>query len=99
MTVRSSPGRSIARRASFTGTTRTAEDVMSVRPCTTAEEMCAAFAPMWHYFGQLPPSPDAIKHFARVLAPARVHGAFEGEKAVAGSAAFAFDLTVPGGQV
>jgi predicted acetyltransferase len=61
--------------------------------------MCAAFAPMWHYFGQLPPSPDAIKHFARVLAPERVHAAFEGDKAVAGSAAFAFDLTVPGGRV
>jgi len=61
--------------------------------------MCAAFAPMWHYFGQLPPSPDAIKHFARVLAPERVHAAFEGDNVVAGSAAFAFDLTVPGGQV
>jgi predicted acetyltransferase len=61
--------------------------------------MCAAFAPMWHYFGQLPPTPDAIKHFARVLAPQRVHAAFEGENVVAGSAAFAFDLTVPGGQV
>jgi predicted acetyltransferase len=61
--------------------------------------MCAAFAPIWHYFGQLPPSPDAIKHFARVLAPERVHAAFEGDKVVAGSAAFAFDLTVPGGQV
>jgi len=72
---------------------------MSVRPCTTAEEMCAAFAPMWHYFGQLPPSQDAIRHFARVLAPERVHAAFEGDKVVAGSAAFAFDLTVPGGQV
>jgi hypothetical protein len=46
--------------------------------------MCAAFAPMWHYFGQLPPSPDAIKHFARVLAPERVHAAFEGDKVVAG---------------
>jgi predicted acetyltransferase len=61
--------------------------------------MSAAFAPMWHYLGQLPPSPDAIKHFARVLAPERVHAAFEGDKAVAGSAAFAFDLTVPGGRV
>jgi predicted acetyltransferase len=72
---------------------------MNVRPCMTAEEMCAAFAPMWHYFGQLPPSPDAIKHFARVLAPERVHAAFEGDNVVAGSAAFAFDLTVPGGRV
>jgi predicted acetyltransferase len=61
--------------------------------------MCAAFAPMWHYVGLLPPSQDAIKHFARVLTPERVHAAFEGDKAIAGSASFPFDLTVPGGQV
>jgi len=70
---------------------------MSVRPCTTAEEMCAAFAPIWHYFGQLPPSPDAIKHFARVLEPQRAHAGFDGEAVVSGSASFPFDLTVPVG--
>jgi predicted acetyltransferase len=72
---------------------------MIVRPCANAEEMHAAFAPIWHYFGQLPPSEDAIKHFARVLQPQRVHAGFDGGAVVAGSAAFAFDLTVPGGQV
>ena len=72
---------------------------MTVRPCANAEEMRAAFAPIWHYFGQLPPSEDAIKHFARVLEPQRVHAGFDGDKVVAGSAAFAFDFTVPGGQV
>jgi len=72
---------------------------MTVRPCANAEEMCAAFAPIWHYFGQLPPSADAIKHFARVVEPQRVHAGFEGDKVVSGSAAFAFELTVPGGQV
>ena len=29
---------------------------MDVRPCLNAEEMRAAFAPIWHYFGQLPPT-------------------------------------------
>jgi predicted acetyltransferase len=72
---------------------------MTVRPCANADEMRAAFAPIWHYFGQLPPTEDAVKHFARVLDPQRAHAAFEGDQAVAGSAAFAFDLTVPGGQV
>lgn len=72
---------------------------MHVRTCTTTEEMCAAFAPIWHYFGQLPPSPDATKHFLRVLEPERVHGAFDGDVAVAGSGSFPFDLTVPGGRV
>ena len=72
---------------------------MRVRACTNAEERRAAFGPMWHYFGQSPPSDDAIKHFHRIMPPDRVHAAFEGELAVAGSGAFAFDLTVPGGQV
>ena len=72
---------------------------MNVRPCTTAEEMRAAFAPIWHYFGQSAPSEDAVKHFRRVMTPDRVFAAFEGDKAVAGSGAFPFDLTVPGGQV
>jgi predicted acetyltransferase len=72
---------------------------MEVRACVTAEEMRAAFAPIWHYFGQLPPSEDAIKHFNRVLEPERAVIGFDGEATVAGAAAFPFDLTVPGGQV
>ena len=78
-TARSSRGRSIARRASSTGTSRTAEGGHDVRPCANAEEMRAAFAPIWHYFGQLPPTDDAIKHFARVLEPERVHAGFDGD--------------------
>jgi predicted acetyltransferase len=72
---------------------------MQVRPCANAGEMRAALGPIWHYFGQNPPTGDAVKHFDRILPPERVHAAFEGEKAVAGSGSFAFDLTVPGGQV
>ena len=41
---------------------------MKARPCANADEMRAALAPIWHYFGQNPPSDDAIKHFKRVLA-------------------------------
>jgi len=72
---------------------------MDVRPCANADEMRAAFAPIWHYFGQLPPTADAINHFARVTGPDRVHAGFDGDRVVAGSATFPFDLTVPGGQV
>src|SRR5437660_4669374 len=72
---------------------------MNVRPCATADEMRAAFAPIWHYFGQNPPSDDAIRHFKRVLPAERVHAGFDGDRVVSGSASFAFDLTVPGGQV
>ena len=59
---------------------------MNVRPCATAEEMRAAFAPLWHYFGQNPPSDDAVTHFKRVLPIERVHAGFDREKIVSGSA-------------
>ena len=62
--------------------------------------MRAAFAPIWHYFGQLPPTADAIKHFdARARAAARACGLRRRRGRRRAPAAFAFDLTVPGGQV
>ena len=70
-----------------------------IRACTSLSEMSAAFAPIWHYFGHLPPSEEATKHFHRVLTPERTIAAFDGARATAGSAAFDFDLTVPGGSV
>jgi predicted acetyltransferase len=72
---------------------------MNVRPCANPDEMRAAFAPIWHYFGQQPPTGEQLNHFARVLEPQRVHAGFDGDAVVAGSGTFAFDLTVPGGQV
>jgi len=45
------------------------------------------------------PSDDAINHFKRVLPHERVYAGFDGEKIVAGTGAFPFDLIVPGGQV
>jgi len=61
--------------------------------------MCAALAPIWHYFGQNPPSDDAIRHFKRVLPHERVHAGFDADRIVAGTGAFDFALTIPGGQV
>jgi predicted acetyltransferase len=72
---------------------------MKARPCISADEMPAALAPIWHYFGQNPPSDDGIKHFRRVLPHERVYAGFDGEKIVAGTGAFPFDLIIPGGQV
>lgn len=80
-------------------TTLQRNQVMHVRACTNTEEMRAAFGPIWHYFGQLPPSEERLKHFERVLAPERVHAGFDGDDIVSGSASFPFALTVPGGQV
>ena len=72
---------------------------MKARPCISADEMPAALAPIWHYFGQNPPSDDGVKHFRRVLPHERVYPGFDGEKIVAGTGAFPFDLMIPGGQV
>ncbi|MEJ0075949.1 MAG: GNAT family N-acetyltransferase [Alphaproteobacteria bacterium] len=72
---------------------------MKVRPCSNTDEMRAAMAPIWHYFGLNLPTDDAIKHFKRVLPHERVHAGFDGEKIVAGTAAFPLDLVIPGGQV
>jgi hypothetical protein len=48
--------RKAAQGASPAGISRIAEGVMTVRPCATTDEMRAAFAPIWHYFGQSAPS-------------------------------------------
>jgi predicted acetyltransferase len=71
----------------------------NVRPCANADEMRAAFAPIWHYFGRLPPTSDAIAHFSRIMPQDHVHAGFDGDQVVAGSGAYSFDLTVPGGRV
>jgi predicted acetyltransferase len=78
---------------------KSASNVMKARPCISAEEMPAALAPIWHYFGQNPPSEEGIKHFRRVLPHERVYAGFDGEKIVAGTGAFPFDLMIPGGHV
>jgi hypothetical protein len=70
---------------------------MQVRPCISVDEMREAMAPIWHYFGQMPPTEDSLKHFARILEPQRVHAGFDGTEIVSGFGLFAFDLTVPVG--
>ena len=74
-------------------------NAMQVRACANTDERRAAMAPIWHYFGQNPPSDDAIKHFTGVLPHKRVHAGFDGDRIVAGTGSFPFDLTIPGGQV
>jgi predicted acetyltransferase len=72
---------------------------VEVRVCTNTEGMRAAFAPIWHYFGQLAPSEERIKQFARVLEPQRVYAGLDGDSTVSGAASYPFELTVPGGSV
>jgi predicted acetyltransferase len=72
---------------------------MQVRACTTTEEMRAAFAPIWHYFGRLPPTDEQLTHVMRLIEPARVHAGFDEDRIVSGSGSWPFELTVPGGRV
>src|ERR1041385_1524695 len=72
---------------------------MTVRPCVSQGEMRAAFGPIWHYFGQLPPDEQVMERFARIMEPQRVHAGFEGDAVVAGSGSYSFCRAVPGGQV
>jgi len=39
---------------------------MQVRPCANADEMHAAFAPIWHYFGQNSPTGDVLKYYSQL---------------------------------
>jgi predicted acetyltransferase len=70
-----------------------------VRPCSSAEELRAAVGPIWHYFGRSAPTDDQIESLGRVLPAERMHGVWEGGRAVGGAGAFPLELTVPGGRV
>jgi predicted acetyltransferase len=70
-----------------------------VRACCSAVEQREALRPIWHYFGRSGPADDQFERLARVLPAERMIAAWEDGRAVGGTGAFAFDLTVPGGRV
>jgi predicted acetyltransferase len=70
---------------------------IDVRPCTP-EELGEGLTPIFHYFGRTP-TEDSLRSLAPVLAPERLHAAFEDGRAVGGAGAFTFTITVPGGRV
>jgi len=70
-----------------------------VRPCSSAAELRAAAAPIWHYFGRSAPTVDQFEALERVLPAERMHAAWEDGRAVGGAGALPFELTVPGGRV
>lgn len=70
---------------------------LEVRACRP-EERLAALTPIWHYFGATP-TEEALERVARIQPADRVHGAFEGDRAVGGAAVFPFRMTVPGAQL
>ena len=69
---------------------------LEVRRCETPQELGAAVAPIWQFFGA-EPTEEYVERFGRVMPLERMHAAFEDGRVVGGAGAFAFDLTVPGG--
>jgi predicted acetyltransferase len=72
---------------------------ITVRAGTTLDDLRAGMAPIWHYFGHNAPHDEQVNFFRRVMAPERVHVALEDGGVVGAAAAFAFELTVPGGRI
>jgi predicted acetyltransferase len=60
------------------------------------DELTAALAPIWHYFGRGASEEDA-ERLSPVLPTERVHVAVEDGEVVGGAGAYLFDTTVPGG--
>ena len=71
----------------------------AVKVCASAAELREAVRPIWHYFGRSTPTDDQFERIGRVLPVERVHGAWEGGRAIGGAAAHPFLLTVPGGRL
>ncbi len=67
-----------------------------VRTCRSLEELGRAVAAIGHYFGWVPTTED-VERFSKILAPERMHAAFDGKEIVGGAGAFTFEMTVPGG--
>jgi predicted acetyltransferase len=60
------------------------------------EEVGAALAPIWNYFGSRPEA-EELERFATILPAERVLAGFDGDEIVGGAGAYLFDTTVPGG--
>jgi len=70
--------------------------VIEVRPPAGPDEVGAALAPIWHYFGSRP-DPEEVEKLGAILPAERVLTAREDGKIVGGAGAYRFDTTVPGG--
>jgi predicted acetyltransferase len=71
---------------------------IEVRPCRSVEELSAAQGAVGHYIG-LQGSLEGSERFAQWLDLERMHAAWDGDRIVGGAGAFAWGLSVPGGEV
>jgi predicted acetyltransferase len=70
--------------------------VIEVQPADGPDEVGAALAPIWHYFGRRP-DPEEVEKLGTILPAERVLAAREDGEVVGGAGAYRFDTTVPGG--
>jgi predicted acetyltransferase len=70
--------------------------VIEVRPPDGPDEVSAALAPIWHYFGSRP-DPEEVERLGAILPAERVLTAREDGGIVGGAGAYRFETTVPGG--
>lgn len=69
-----------------------------IRAGENTDDVRAAIAPIWHYFGHAP-TDEAVLDFAQLMTPERILAACDGDSAVGGCGSFPFRLTTPGGHV
>lgn len=70
---------------------------IEVRPARP-DDVIDTLRPVFHYFGH-EPNEENSRRFAQVLAPERMHAAWDDGEIVGGASAFEFQLTVPGAAV
>jgi predicted acetyltransferase len=66
--------------------------------CRSTEEVLAALAPVFHYFGSTPGEREGTR-FLPFIEPSRAFVARESGDVIGGCGSFPFELTVPGGTV
>jgi predicted acetyltransferase len=69
--------------------------MIEVRPAAP-DEVGAALAPIWNYFGSRPEA-EEVERFGTILPAERVLAGLDGGEIVGGAGAYLFDTTVPGG--
>ena len=71
---------------------------ITLRTAVSAEDVGAAIAPIFHYFGVTPPE-QAVTNFTTLMTPSRVLLAQDGPDTIGGCGSFPLQLTTRGGHV
>src|SRR5467141_1677988 len=71
---------------------------IEIRPVENDDEFQQAFMAIGQYFG-MEQTPELQERFSKMIPFERLHAAFDDGLIVGGTAAFPFDLSVPGGRL